>query len=60
MLWIIAGNVKLAQQRQSKIDPPEAMHSINRHWFGAMSRWLNKGIAQYARADQNVALKDTS
>jgi hypothetical protein len=60
MLWFIAGNVKLAQQRQNKIDLPEAMHSINRHWFGAMSRWLNEGIARYARADQNVDLKDTS
>jgi len=60
MLWFIAGCVKQAQQRQSKIDSPEAMHSINRHWFGAMSHWLNEGIARYATADQNVALKDTS
>jgi hypothetical protein len=60
MLWIIAGNVKLAQRRQSKIDPPEAMHSINRHWFGSMSRWLNEGIAEYAETDQKVLLKDAS
>ncbi|MDO6711830.1 hypothetical protein Q4567_13940 [Aliiglaciecola sp. 2_MG-2023] len=26
----------------------EAMHSINRHWFGHMNRWLNEGIAEYA------------
>jgi hypothetical protein len=38
----------------------EAMHSINRHWFGAMSRWLNEGIAEYAEKDQSIALKDTN
>jgi hypothetical protein len=31
----------------------EAMHSINRHWFGNMSRWINEGIAQYAETDQS-------
>jgi hypothetical protein len=38
----------------------EAMHSINRHWFGSMSRWLNEGIAEYAETDQKVLLKDAS
>lgn len=31
----------------------EAMHSINRHWFGNMSRWINEGIAEYAETDQS-------
>ncbi|MFC3093512.1 hypothetical protein DRW07_04750 [Alteromonas sediminis] len=26
----------------------EAMHSINRAWFGSMSRWLNEGMAEVA------------
>ena len=31
----------------------EAMHSINRHWFGKMSRWINEGLAEYAETDQS-------
>jgi hypothetical protein len=39
----------------------EAMHSINRHWFGNMSRWLNEGIAEYAEiGDTNFRNSQTS
>lgn len=38
----------------------EAMHAINRHWFGKMSRWLNEGIAQYAEIDPSVPLQHNS
>lgn len=34
----------------------EAMHAINRHWFGNMSKWLNEGMAEYAETDRNVSL----
>nr|WP_136252047.1 hypothetical protein [Ningiella ruwaisensis] len=29
----------------------EAIHAINRHWFGRMARWLNEGIAENAELD---------
>jgi hypothetical protein len=29
----------------------EAMHALNRHWFGSTARWLNEGIAEYAEAN---------
>lgn len=35
----------------------EAMHSINRHYFGQMSQWLNEGLAELAEdIGQNPAL----
>ncbi|MDO6693561.1 collagenase [Aliiglaciecola sp. 3_MG-2023] len=33
----------------------EAMHAINRHWFGHMSKWLNEGIAEYAESSQSTS-----
>ncbi|MFC4701361.1 hypothetical protein ACFO4O_14420 [Glaciecola siphonariae] len=26
----------------------EALHAINRHWYGTTARWLNEGLAEYA------------
>lgn len=26
----------------------EVMHTINRHWYGQMAKWLNEGMAEYA------------
>lgn len=28
----------------------EVMHTINRHWYGQMSQWLNEGMAEYSEA----------
>lgn len=45
--------VMMKEQNQGiKTAVHEAMHSINRHWFGRMSKWLNEGIAEYAETHQ--------
>ena len=38
----------------------EAIHAINRHWFGSMSKWLNEGIAEYAETDLRLPITDNS
>jgi hypothetical protein len=38
----------------------EAMHSINRHWFGNMSQWLNEGLAEYAETNQSLPLQSNT
>ncbi|GAC14672.1 hypothetical protein [Aliiglaciecola lipolytica] len=47
-------SVVLMQNEQQSVNTAvhEAMHSINRHWFGHMSKWLNEGIAEYAESSQ--------
>ena len=42
-----------SEEQGIKTSVHEAMHSINRHWFGKMSRWINEGIAEYAETDQS-------
>ncbi len=32
----------------------EIMHTINRHWYGQMSQWLNEGMAEYAEAPSDL------
>lgn len=48
-------SVVLMNKGESSINTAvhEAMHSINRHWFGHMSKWLNEGIAEYAEASHS-------
>ncbi len=36
----------------------EAMHAINRHWFGNMSKWLNEGMAEYAETDHSLPIQN--
>jgi hypothetical protein len=38
----------------------EAIHSINRHWFGKMARWLNEGLAEYAEVENPQHLKTSA
>lgn len=32
----------------------EVTHTINRHWYGRMGKWLNEGIAEYAENISDV------
>ncbi|KXJ60726.1 MAG: hypothetical protein AXW14_03820 [Alteromonas sp. Nap_26] len=32
----------------------EVMHTINRHWYGQMTRWMNEGMAEFAEAPNST------
>lgn len=32
----------------------EVMHTINRHWYGQMAKWLNEGMAEYSESSKNL------
>lgn len=32
----------------------ELMHTVNRHWYGQMAKWLNEGMAEYAETTENI------
>lgn len=32
----------------------EVMHTVNRHWYGQMTRWMNEGMAEFAEAPNNA------
>ncbi len=32
----------------------ELIHTVNRHWYGQMAKWLNEGMAEYAETTEKI------